>query len=669
MAWIDWLLIIFPLMLILGIGLYTRQYMRSVADFLSGGRLAGRYLLAVARGEMQAGAVVFVASFELISNSGFSMGWWSWIQFPVWFLVAISGFVIYRYRETRAMTLAQFFEIRYSRSFRVFTGILGFGAGIVNFGIIPAVGARFIAYFLGFPPTITVFSFTLPTYIPVMGGLLSITLILTLSGGLITNVITNCVEGILSQILYVVIIIGLLQMFTWPEMNAVLSDRPAGQSMLNPFDSMGLKDFNLWYVLMSMFVAVYGTMAWQNQSSYNSAALTAHESRMGGILSSWREMGKGAVMTLLGVCALTYLSHPHYAMQSVELQRELSQIADPQIQRQMEVPVALSHMLPMGLKGALCIILLMGIFGGDSTHLLSWGGLFIQDVIMPLRKKTYTPEQHIWLLRISIMGVAFFAFLFGSLFHQTEYIFMWWQVTQGLYIGGAGAAIIGGLYWKKGTTAGAWSALLAGSTLSVGGIIARQIYGDQFPMNGMQIAFAATLTAITLYVIVSLLTHREDFNMDRMLHRGKYAALISTHEEEVLPTTKGHVSWGRLIGFDENFSRGDKWIAGSLFGWGVLWFVVFLIGTIWNLVVPWPEAIWSQFWHVVGIGIPIFVSLVTAVWFTWGGIHDMRDLFRRLRAQKIDPLDNGSVCNHQNLDERRVLAESGELGGSPAKGK
>lgn len=81
------------------------------------------------------------------------MGWWSWIQFPVWFLVVISGFVIYRYRETRAMTLAQFFEIRYSRSFRVFTGILGFGAGIVNFGIIPVVGARFIAYFLGFPAT------------------------------------------------------------------------------------------------------------------------------------------------------------------------------------------------------------------------------------------------------------------------------------------------------------------------------------------------------------------------------------------------------------------------------------------------------------------------------------------------------------------------------------
>src|SRR5471030_1305485 len=99
---------------------------------------------------------------------------------------------------------------------------------------------------------------------------------------------------------------------------------------------------------------------------------------------------------------------------------------------------------------------------------------------------------------------------------------MWFTVTQAIYTGGAGAAIIGGLYWKKGTAQGAWAALLTGSGLSVGGIIARQIYGDQFPLNGMQISFFATLAAIAVYGLVSLLTCREDFNMDRMLHRGAH---------------------------------------------------------------------------------------------------------------------------------------------------
>lgn len=58
---------------------------------------------------------------------------------PVGIIVALSGFVTYRFRQTRAMTLAQFFELRYSRKFRLFAGMLGFFAGIMNFGIIPAV--------------------------------------------------------------------------------------------------------------------------------------------------------------------------------------------------------------------------------------------------------------------------------------------------------------------------------------------------------------------------------------------------------------------------------------------------------------------------------------------------------------------------------------------------
>lgn len=74
---LDWILLIVPILFVLGIGIYAHRFMKSVADFMSGGRLAGRYLLAVAKGEMQAGAVVFVAAFEIISRAGFTWTWWS----------------------------------------------------------------------------------------------------------------------------------------------------------------------------------------------------------------------------------------------------------------------------------------------------------------------------------------------------------------------------------------------------------------------------------------------------------------------------------------------------------------------------------------------------------------------------------------------------------------
>src|SRR5882762_6068974 len=134
---IDWLIVIVPVSIVAGIALYTRRFLRSVADYMAGGRNAGRFLLCTARAEMGAGAVGFVSNFEVSNRAGFSINWWMQLSVPVALIVAISGFVIYRYRQTRALTLAQFFEMRYSRKFRLFTGALAFIAGLLNFGVIP----------------------------------------------------------------------------------------------------------------------------------------------------------------------------------------------------------------------------------------------------------------------------------------------------------------------------------------------------------------------------------------------------------------------------------------------------------------------------------------------------------------------------------------------------
>lgn len=488
-----------------------------------------------------------------------------------------------------------------------------------------------------------------------MGGFLSISLALTLLGGLITMMITDCVEGIISQLFYLIIVLALISMFSWGEIETVLGNRTPGFSMLNPFDAMKIQDFNLWYALMGAFVAVYGTMAWQNTSAYNSASLTPHESRMGSILGKWRELGKGSVVTLLAICALTFLAHPNFASVSAPAHEAIEQINDPQIRGQMRVPVALSYLLPIGIKGMFCAVLLLGAFGGDSTHLHSWGGILVQDVIVPLRKRAPTPREHIRLLRMGMAGVAVFAFLFGCLFRQTEYIVMWFQVTMAIYVGGAGAVIIGGLYWKRGTTAGAWSAMLTGSLLSAGGIMTRQIVTG-FPLNGMQISFFSTLIAIAVYVVVSWLTCREAYNLDRMLHRGAYA----------IPEGGGtcpcrcwnqrsnrSVCCNALLASEASLRVG---IVGSQAAcahgrWAGL--VVFIAGVIWNVVAPWPEAVWSKFWHVAGVGIPIVLTVVTGIWFTWGGVRDIKTLFRRLRMEKTNPLDNGIVVDGRNLDESK----------------
>lgn len=642
MAVLDWVALCVPLVMVVLIAAYTKRYLKSVADYMAGGRCAGRYMLCVARGEMGAGAVVFVAMFEIFAKAGFTFTWWNWLMNAAVLFIAITGFVVYRYRETRALTLAQFFEMRYSRKFRIFSGGLGFFAGIMNFGIIPAVGARFFVYFLGLPDHLTLFGVTVPTFMLMMAALLSITVFLTVSGGQITVMVTDCISGLMDQWLFMLIIVVLMCMFDWSQISTVLIDRPAGESMMNPFDSLKLKDFNLWYILMSVFVTIYGTMAWQNASAYNSAALTAHESRMGNILGRWREFAKLLAITILAMAAVTFLNAPEFATQAAGVQDTLNNIANPQIREQMRIPTALSILLPIGIKGALCAIVLTGIFGGDSTHIHSWGSIFVQDVLMPLRKKPFEPAQHIRTLRISMVGVAVFAFIFGSLFSQTEYVIMWFRITGAIYMGGAGSVIIGGLYWKKGTTEAAWASMLTGSILSVGGIIVRQVF-PEFPFNGLQISFGATLIAIGVYVIVSLLTSKgREFNLEKMLHRGEYAV------EEDVPKSQTQMSkknfrWSQLIGIDDKYSFGDRWIACGVFWWATLWLVILAVGCIWHWIQPWPESVWPTFWWWAGIMIPLAVAVATTIWFTWGVVRDLKIFFRSLKQERVDVHDDGTV--------------------------
>ncbi|MFB9901954.1 sodium:solute symporter family protein [Cerasicoccus arenae] len=632
------------LSLVIGSALYTRRYLRSVVDFMAGGRCAGRYMLCAARGEMASGAVVFVSLFEVYSHAGFTLTWWQWLSFPVIAIVAASGFVVYRYRETRALTLAQFLEMRYSKSLRIFSGLLSFLAGIMNFGIIPAVGARFFVYFIGFPPELSLLGFTVSTFVLVMISLMSVTILLTLSGGQISVMVSDCISGLMDQWLFLVITIVLICMFSWTQVTEVMLVQPEpGKSLMNPFDALGLDNFNVWYVLMEMSLLIYGTMAWQNASAYNSAALTPHESRMGNVLGRWREFGRILAITVLAVAGITYMNHPDFLSDALSVRDVLASLENERLQGQMTIPTALSYLLPVGIKGLLCAVLITGVWGGDTTHLHSWGGILVQDVIMPLRRKPFTTKGHILALRLSMLGVGLFAVLFGAFFTQTEYITMWFKITTAIFVGGAGSVIIGGLYWKKGTIQGAWTAMLTGSILSIAGILIRQVYAD-FPLNPVQISSGASLIAISLYVVVSLLTCRKDFDLDQMLHREP-----KTRKQKLFIAEKHNSQpvWRRLFanftGANKDYSTADWWIASLIIGWLFCLAGIMVLGTVWNLIDPWKPATWSTFWLWMGILIPLVISAATAVWFTYGVVRDLRVFFRVLRTEKVDADDDGSV--------------------------
>jgi SSS family solute:Na+ symporter len=134
--------------------------------------------------------------------------------------------------------------------------------------------------------------------------------------------------------------------------------------------------------------------------------------------------------------------------------------------------------------------------------------------------------------------------------------------------------------------------------------------------------------------------------MDRLLNRGKYAIEPEALGEQIGGAAKPiRKRWNlyKLIGIDEHFSRTDRWITIGIFIWSMTSFLVFVFGSIWYLIRPWSDKAWTNYWFVTAVYLPLLIGIVTTVWFVFGCTHDMRVFFRRLREERANPLDDGTV--------------------------
>ena len=633
---IDWLIAFLSiLVLFFGVRL-SKKFVKSVVDFLSAGRSAGRYMITVSQGMAAIGAITIVGQWEMNYVAGFALRWWEFTMAVVLLIITVSGWVIYRFRQTRALTIAQFLEIRYSRNFRIFAGILAFISGLLNFGIFPAVSARFLIYFCGLPLSFSFAGLELSTFPLVMAAFLLISVYFVFSGGQIAVIITEFIQGVFSNFTFLIIIIFCLFFVNWEQIFQAVTTVPKDASLINPYKTSEVPDFNFWYFLINVIGVIYVKLSWQGTQGFNSSAKSAHEAKMGEVLGNLRDIPRWLFLVFIPIIAYTILHNADFSAIADGVNKTLSGVGNSAIQNQLRIPLVLSKILPVGVMGAFLAVMLMATIGTHNSYMHSWGSIFIQDIIMPFRKKTFEPKQHLRVLRLAILGVCIFIFLFSLFFPMTDYIFLYFAITAAIFVGGSGAVIIGGLYWKRGTTSAAWSALIVGSVISVVGIILQQIYPG-FPINGQYFWGIAMGISSVIYILVSLLGKKTDFDMDKMLHRGKYEI-----KEETVVVNKVPLKGLKILGMGKEFTKGDKIIYLSAYGWTFIWVVVFIIGTIFNLSGDVPDSSWMSFWKTFVI-INLSVSFFIITWFTIGGIKDFKEMLNRLKTTVRDHNDDGTV--------------------------
>ena len=685
---IDWLIVLGVLAVLTVAALRTRRHAGSVAGFLAAERCGGRYLITVANNAAMVGVISLVWFFEQNFDVGFTTMWWQLMEGPALIVMALSGWVYYRYRQTRVLTLAQFFDTRYGRSFRVFAGLIAFAAGIINFGIFPATGARFfiamwdLPEFLWFDP--------LPVAIPMfpllMAALLSISLLFVLAGGQIAVMVTDFLQGSLGQLVFVVVIGWLLWSIGWDRIAHVLS-QPGTEQLVHPFRLQDETRFDVFYYIIGVLILFYTPLGWQGTAGYYTCAIDAHEAKMANILNGWRPRVLLLITLVVPLAVRTLLEHPDFGGADgagTAVMAQLSTIDSEQLRVQLRVPTALPALLPPVLLGLMSAALLGAFISTHDTYLHSWGSMFVQDVVLPFRREPLSPAAHLRALRWGIVGVAIFIFCFSLLYQPTQYIAMFLALTGSIFVGGAGSAIIGGLYWRRGSPAAAWTAMIIGMTFSTTSVVLKQLppvdvtgatlataaaWGPlpspaavgrwiQDELTGQELTFVSILCSISGYVLVSLCGRRHEHDMDRLLHRGAFATtepadIVPPGGEAgqpgqpgnpaVVPGPRPRRTWLTRIGITEEFTRGDVIVTLLTVAWPAAWSVVFLVGTVYNLSVDVPRESWLGFW-TGWLGLTYAAGLVVTIWFTIGGIRDLIDLRRRLRAIRPDDRDDGRVA-------------------------
>ena len=361
------------------------------------------------------------------------------------------------------------------------------------------------------------------------------------------------------------------------------------------------------------------------------------------------------------------------------------------VYNQMLFASGMREMLPAGMIGLFCLLMVLAMLSTDDSRIFGSALTVAQDVVMPLIKRSLSGKEHLRLLRWAAVFVGICFFIGSSFMAQLDYIRLFVTTMCIIWMGGCGPVMIFGLYSRFGTTAGAWTSLLTGLFMALFYVAVTQCWTHiyqllikwgildevtsfievcsrpfepyivwrmspvKFPINANEYYFLTMLITLILYITVSFLNKREPFNLDRMLYRGKYN-LDNKQVEKVRWNWKS--VWGNLIGITPEFSRGDKVIAWSIFGYSIVFqFIISFVGVIiWNAFFwKWSMVEWGWYFLITTLVVPGIIAAIVAVWFGLGIIVDFRHFFRDIKNRKINELDNGRVEGNMSLADKKEL--------------
>ncbi len=461
----DWLIVIGYPLISLAIGLYVRRLITNMEDFVVAGRGLGVCLGIATMTGTELGLITVMYSAQKGFGGGFAAFHIALAAGVVTFLVGVTGLFVYRLRQMGVMTIPEFYERRFDRKTRVLGGIMMAFGGILNMGLFLKVGSMFIVGITGLSAT----SWALPAG---MVFLITLVLVYTCLGGMVAVVIADYMQFVVLSfglLLTTALAIGHLG---WTN----IFETVQAKMRVGGFDpTVAESGFGWEYIIWMGFLGLVSCGIWPTSVARALAMDSPRAVKRQYMFASISYLIRFLIPYFWGICAFVFI------MQTAELTELFFPAGYPppgEMPKGVEalddlyaMPLFLSRILPMGIIGIITASMVAAFMSTHDSYLLCWSSVLTQDVVAPISESLGHPIQprtRLTLTRVLIVTIGLYVLYWGLIYQGENDIWDYMAVTGAIYFTGAFALLLGGLYWRRASSTGAFLALLTGIVAILG---------------------------------------------------------------------------------------------------------------------------------------------------------------------------------------------------------
>lgn len=494
---LDWAIVVLYLVLSILIGIWANRYASSISSYLVAGRsLRIRLALATMTGT-EIGLVTVMYAAELGFVQQYASLYLAFYEMAILLAIGLTGVVVYKLRATEVMTIPEYYEKRYSPGVRILGGGMMVISGVLNMGLFLKAGSLFLISITGIEDGDGL------KY--VMTGLLLLVLFYTVLGGMVSVVMTDLIQFVVLGIGIVLVTCFVVNEIGFDGLTNAVTEHDAYVNPVDPdnpsmdgdpakgiaADRDGIGPLKLLAQAVLLSVAL---MLWPAGASRMLAVKTPEVAKKLFLLSAIPFLARRSLPVLWGIGAYVFLAtHPDL----------MATFQSENVSTQAAMPLFLAKIIPTGLLGLVTAGMVAAFMSTHDSYLLCWSGVVTQDIIAPVAKMRgveLSQKTRILLTRISIVAIGIALLIWGLWYKLSSNLWEYMSITGTIYLAGVFPVVVGGLYWKRGSTVGAYLALLGGllGVLALGPciVVINQAMGWRLTSDHMILATFGSSSAV-----------------------------------------------------------------------------------------------------------------------------------------------------------------------------